>query len=294
MVAVIFRKADVLSGVSGAWWVAWQMHHLQAGDPIVSDGARGAHVTADEVVYELAPTPPGNAAGLTVRPGAETHLWWFAIPDVEVITVGELIDLHQVDPDTLEPLVPLPPSAQEVLAEAASASAAATVAASEAEDARDAAQGASVDAVAAYMEGHPKADLMSGKVPTSQLPPLAVSDFLGKVDSEAEMLALSGQRGDWCIRSDTKTTWIIADDEPSDPDSWQSIAYPIAPVSTVNGQTGDILLGAADVGAPTLGAFAAMAALASGAWQRWTGTEEQLGELVPPYDTSKLYIVVDI
>ena len=47
-----------------------------------------------------------------------------------------------------------------------------------------------------------KADLVGGGVPTSQLPAISVSEFLGVVESEAEMLALSGQKGGYCIRND--------------------------------------------------------------------------------------------
>lgn len=94
-----------------------------------------------------------------------------------------------------------------------------------------------------------KADLVGGKVPSSQLPSIAISDFLGSVANEAAMLALDGERGDWAIRTDESTTYILIDDDPSDIDSWQAIATPTDLVLSVNGETGAVVLGYADVGA---------------------------------------------
>jgi hypothetical protein len=47
-----------------------------------------------------------------------------------------------------------------------------------------------------------KADLVGGVIPTSQIPAVAISQFLGTVANQTAMLTLIGQRGDWCIRSD--------------------------------------------------------------------------------------------
>lgn len=41
-----------------------------------------------------------------------------------------------------------------------------------------------------------KADLVGGVIPTSQIPALAITEFLGTVANQAAMLALSGDRGD--------------------------------------------------------------------------------------------------
>ncbi|MCP4743082.1 MAG: hypothetical protein GY871_12780, partial [Actinomycetales bacterium] len=54
-----------------------------------------------------------------------------------------------------------------------------------------------------------KADLVAGKVPTSQLPAIAISEFLGTAANETAQLALTGQEGDWCIRTDEGLTYII-------------------------------------------------------------------------------------
>ena len=107
-----------------------------------------------------------------------------------------------------------------------------------------------------------KADLVGGVVPTSQIPAFAISEYLGLVSSQAAMLALDGDRGDWCKRSDTMTAWILGSDDSTQLASWVEVSYPSSPVSSVNGQTGVIVLGFTDVGAqpvdPTLTAIAAL------------------------------------
>jgi hypothetical protein len=88
----------------------------------------------------------------------------------------------------------------------------------------------------------------NGKVPAAQLPALAVTEFLGEVASGAAMLTLTGQKGDWCIRTDTSTSWIITGDNPAQVSSWTQLATPAAGVSSVAGRTGAVTLSKADVG----------------------------------------------
>ncbi|MES2598604.1 MAG: hypothetical protein V4662_24935 [Verrucomicrobiota bacterium] len=95
-----------------------------------------------------------------------------------------------------------------------------------------------------------KADLVGGVIPTSQIPAIAITTFLGTVASQGAMLALSGQSGDWCNRSDTSTAWVIVGNNPTQLASWGQINYPASPVTSVNGQSGVIVLGYANVGAP--------------------------------------------
>jgi len=97
-----------------------------------------------------------------------------------------------------------------------------------------------------------KADLVGGLVPTSQLPSLAVTEYLGSVANQAALLALSGQKGDWAIRTDTGSTWVIVGNNPSQIGSWVELATPADAVSSVNGYTGSVTLGHADVGALAL------------------------------------------
>lgn len=86
-----------------------------------------------------------------------------------------------------------------------------------------------------------------GKLPTSQLPNLAITDYLGSVASQAAMLALSGQKGDWAIRSDTGAVWIITGSDPSVIGGWTQVSYPAAPVTSVAGKTGTVTLVVGDV-----------------------------------------------
>jgi len=93
-----------------------------------------------------------------------------------------------------------------------------------------------------------KADLVGGKVPSSQIPAIAISEFLGAVNSQAAMLALLGQEGDWCIRTDVDLTYILIGTDPTDIDNWQEIVTPTGAVTSVNGYTGVVVLDKNDIG----------------------------------------------
>jgi hypothetical protein len=94
-----------------------------------------------------------------------------------------------------------------------------------------------------------KADLVGGVVPTSQIPSIAITEYLGSVANQTAMLALTGQKGDWCSRSDTGTTWVISGTNPAVLGDWTELSYPAAPVTSVNSQTGVVVLSYTDVGA---------------------------------------------
>ncbi len=106
-----------------------------------------------------------------------------------------------------------------------------------------------------------------GKLPTGQLPDLAVVEYLGPSAHQSAMLALVGQSGDWTIRTDLGTVWIITGPNPSQLSSWTQMGYPTAPVQSVAGKTGVVELEAHDVGAaaaddarfPSAGQTAALA-----------------------------------
>ena len=89
----------------------------------------------------------------------------------------------------------------------------------------------------------------AGQVPASQIPPIAVTEYLGVVNSQAAMLALTGQKGDWCTRSDLGANFIITGNDPSQLSSWTELSYPTAPVTSVNGLTGAVTLSYTNVGA---------------------------------------------
>lgn len=120
-----------------------------------------------------------------------------------------------------------------------------------------------------------KADLVGGKLRTDQVPDIALQQYLGAVASQAAMLALAGQSGDWCSRTDTGTDWRIVGD-PTTLAGWLQTSYPSAPVSSVNGKTGAVTLTPADI--PGLGPLAGMSlpeaqAAVSGPWvSRHTAT----------------------
>lgn len=93
-----------------------------------------------------------------------------------------------------------------------------------------------------------KADLINGFIPSSQIPAIAISTYLGAVSSQALMLDLSGQSGDWCNRTDTSTAWVVWGTTSEQLSSWAQINYPAPIVTSVNGQAGVIVLGKADIG----------------------------------------------
>ena len=93
-----------------------------------------------------------------------------------------------------------------------------------------------------------KADLVGGVVPSAQIPAIAITEFLGSVANQAAMLALSGQKGDWCIRTDLSMVYVITGADPTLLSDWTGMAYPTAPVLSVNGHTGAVTLAPSDLG----------------------------------------------
>lgn len=88
-----------------------------------------------------------------------------------------------------------------------------------------------------------------GKLPVSQLPALAVKDTY-TVSSQAAMLALTAERGDIAIRTDTGRTYVLSSDSPSVLNDWKElIANSGSPsVTSVAGRTGAVTLTKSDVG----------------------------------------------
>lgn len=91
-----------------------------------------------------------------------------------------------------------------------------------------------------------KADLVGGVIPTAQLPPLAVNETFTAA-SQAAMLALTAQRGDMAIRTDSGRTYVLATDSPSTLADWKEVQA-AGQVTSVAGKTGVISLAKADVG----------------------------------------------
>jgi len=85
-----------------------------------------------------------------------------------------------------------------------------------------------------------------GKIPSTQLPPIALTDTF-VVASEAEMLALTAQPGDVAVRTDESKSYILQGTDPTSLGSWVHLQTPDAPVSSVNGKTGTVVLSTDDV-----------------------------------------------
>lgn len=103
-----------------------------------------------------------------------------------------------------------------------------------------------------------KADLIGGKLATSQLPALATSETY-VVANRAAMLALSTtqvQRGDIAVINDTSSdrgSYILTADDPTVFANWTKLTTAGSAVESVNGYVGVVVLSAADVGARPTG-----------------------------------------
>lgn len=86
-----------------------------------------------------------------------------------------------------------------------------------------------------------KADLTAGKLIASQVPNLAISDYLGTAADETAMRNLLGDKGDWLIRTDQKKVYIVVDEAQETPNpvsDYQVFDYPIDTYTNV-GTTGE-------------------------------------------------------
>ena len=95
-----------------------------------------------------------------------------------------------------------------------------------------------------------KADLVGGQVPTSQIPAVALTKPR-QVNTQSEMLALVAEEGDVAVitSGDWKGTYMLGSGAADVAASWIRLSGPDAPVQSVNGQSGTVVLGAGDVGA---------------------------------------------
>ena len=123
--------------------------------------------------------------------------------------------------------------------------------------AADAAAQRSALGLAAVAASGSASDLATGTLPAARLPAIAITEYLGSVASEAAMLALVGQEGDWCVRSDEGKNYVIIGPDPTDVGDWLALTYPAAAVVSVAGRTGVVVLGTADIGG--LGTVATLA-----------------------------------
>ena len=119
-----------------------------------------------------------------------------------------------------------------------------------------------------------KADLVGGKLNTSQIPDLAVTEFKGVVADQTAMLAVTGEKGDWVNRSDTGQMFIIIGDDPTDANDWAAVSYPASPVVSVAGKTGAVSLIQDDIGS---GAVSASTVTAAGLIERTNVQPQSVG-----------------
>ena len=92
-----------------------------------------------------------------------------------------------------------------------------------------------------------KANLSGGKLALSEVPDLAITEFKGTVANQSAMLAITGQPGDWVVRSDDGKVYIITGSDPSQLSNWTALSYPASDVLSVNGLTGAVVLDADDI-----------------------------------------------
>jgi hypothetical protein len=81
----------------------------------------------------------------------------------------------------------------------------------------------------------------TGKIPTSQLPALAITDTF-VVATQADMLALVAHIGDVCVRTDTSNTYILKTADATILTNWQVLMTPPDAVLSVNGFTGSVTM----------------------------------------------------
>lgn len=105
-------------------------------------------------------------------------------------------------------------------------------------DARIALQKAAVNGLATLDAG--------GKIPTAQLPNLAITDTF-VVANQAAMLALTAEVGDVAVRTDVNRTFILRVTPASTLSNWQEMLTPTDQVLSVNGFTGVVSLTTANI-----------------------------------------------
>ena len=99
-------------------------------------------------------------------------------------------------------------------------------------------------------------DQATGKLNLTQMPEIAIVSYLGTVDSQDAMTSIgtpptglpSGVIGDWTIRSDIGTSWILIGTDQTVFANWLQMSYPPVSVTSVAGRTGNITLFATDIG----------------------------------------------
>lgn len=87
-----------------------------------------------------------------------------------------------------------------------------------------------------------------GKIDSSVLPSLAITDTFTAEDQD-QMIGLSAQKGDVCVRTDENKTYILQKEPATEITNWLELATPTDLVQSVNGKTGVVTLNHQDIGA---------------------------------------------
>lgn len=72
-----------------------------------------------------------------------------------------------------------------------------------------------------------KADLVNGVIPATQIPSVAITEYKGTVANQTAMLAVTGEKGDWVIRSDVSKVYVITGTDPTQAGDWTALEYPV-------------------------------------------------------------------
>ena len=90
----------------------------------------------------------------------------------------------------------------------------------------------------------------NGKLPDQYLTATAISNTYTRA-TELAQLALTVQEGDICVRSDENKTYIALNDANASMSDWTELLF-AAPVTSVNGHTGTVVLDKTDIGLPNV------------------------------------------
>lgn len=86
----------------------------------------------------------------------------------------------------------------------------------------------------------------SGKLASGQIPAIAITDTF-VVASQTDMLALVAQTGDVAVRSDLNKSFILKGSDPTVLANWQELLTPTDAVQSVNGFTGTVTLSTSNI-----------------------------------------------
>lgn len=232
------------------------------GDLVVETFAQAALVGEGEAArWEMALWPNADGQGdatfwqIEAKGRRSSHTWAVVVPDQESIALSDLLSLDVPDWEA-----EWPTQRGYIDGQLASALADLDVLTEPEADLLYRRIGqlvalADVEGLAAALLA--KADLVGGKLVTSQLPPIATAEVVAVAD-EAAMLALTPaevQPGDRALRQDLDQSpiYVLTGADPSALASWRR-QVEVPGIYSVNGQSGsEVTLGAADVGASPSG-----------------------------------------